>query len=188
VFEDIAATVCAAIASLGHTCAVVDCPSLLSCSVSYQQLVVLGAHNLANYVDAETGELAAAAALPPDAVLYNFEHVGEGGVNTNARGAGVPLAKMFGRFSSVWDYSRRNVEVLREHGVPVLYVPLGSPPPMSPPSSALPGTTPPAAIEAAAAAAKDIDVLFFGHYNGTGRVIAHPLRSHLSADRCRDVT
>jgi hypothetical protein len=78
--------------------------------------------------------------LPASTIFYNLEQVAIGKLR--------PIFDEIGSTVTVWDYSRRNCEALRRHGVTkVVHVPIGYVPEMS-------------RIEPAAE--QDIDVLFYG--------------------------
>jgi hypothetical protein len=173
VFNEIARSMCGALQEMGHWCRVQVCPDLLVCPLQYRQLLVLGAHNLANYFEQrQGGSFVAWRIFPPETVLYNFEHMDMSGVNTNAGDVEFDLARLYGHFR-VWEYSRQNLRVLRGqeggNGPPhrhVSFVPLGHSG-----RAQLPVLATAAADEiderrrGAGEGEDDIDVLFFGTMN-----------------------
>jgi hypothetical protein len=161
-FDDIAALVASGLQELGFDADVAFCRDMRFCRVvSTRQLIILGAHNLAHYFD-EKGELAVVSRQwPPEgSVLYNLEFIpGSAGADDSAGGytaanegggggraedapilvggsmVNTNVLRLYSQKKFVvWDYSQRNLELLKRvrrsvgvaHDAPqVQLVPLG---------------------------------------------------------------
>jgi SAM-dependent methyltransferase len=131
-FSEIAETVHYGLLALGYN-------SILTTRLDEpgRRAILLGAH-LLNQGNADIGQPG------PGSIIYNFEQVDPDSNWINR--AYLDLLKRY----SVWDYSQRNVELLKQSGVQdIEYVPVGWMPQLT----------------RIAAAVPDIDVLFYGSTN-----------------------
>jgi len=129
-FGEIGETVAYGLGELGHSVAVTD--YIDNCAVN----IVLGSN------------LAPPDQIPDGTILYNFEQLG----GYRFQPGFLDLA----RRCIVWDYSTRNVQIWKAHGVDAVYVPLGYVPQIT--------RIQPAPVQ-------DVDVLFYGILNDHRREI-----------------
>lgn len=96
--------------------------------------------------------------LPPRCILYNLEQMDERNRPMLER-----LKRLAGR-CEIWDYSRRNIDLLHQAGFPgsIQHVPIG----------VMPGLT-----RIQAALDQDIDVLFYGSVNNRRKHVLEALRA-----------
>lgn len=142
-FAELAETLHAAFLDLGTPTQVVEDrfdPSAVN--------LVLGWHLLSE---------AQEAALPPQCILYNLEQMDERNRPFRDR-----LVRLSGR-CEVWDYSRRNIDILHRAGFPgsIQHVPIG---------------TMPTLTRIPVAPYQDIDVLFYGSINERRRQVLQGLK------------
>jgi hypothetical protein len=126
---------------------IVSLPDLRTCFrgdifTPTQQLIFLGAHNLANY-KLDDGGYASLQLLPPDILLYNFETLHSDGKvhfgNTSTWRRPLDLIDLY-RHYDLWEFSRSNMRHLSSSQAMkkrVSYVPLGYLPSLAPPASTL---------------------------------------------------
>lgn len=93
--------------------------------------------------------------IPPSSIIYNFEQL-----TNSSRWMTTTFFESF-LTHPVWDYSQRNIQVLKENGIDATHVPIGYHPCLT--------RLPKAFIE-------DIDVLFYGGMSERRRVIIDQLR------------
>ncbi|CAM9132717.1 unnamed protein product, partial [Scytosiphon promiscuus] len=138
VFQDIAQIVRGGLQDLGHPARVVYCTNLVvdRCFVEGDRLIVLAPHNLASYSLDGRSAVLELQLLPPDAVLYNFEHV-PGSSSSEVSKSSVATSgqrdkslvsartlEIYAHFT-LWDYSEGNVDNLRKMGIRAELLPLG---------------------------------------------------------------
>lgn len=133
-FREIAETLQGGFGQLGIEATVQD-----NVFVEGAENIILGWHLLA-------GAAEGGAALPDGSILYNLEQMDDRNHALRQR------LKAFSARYRIWDYSPRNIAILRAHGLtaPVTCVPIGS--------CASMARIPPAP-------AQDLDVLFYGSVN-----------------------
>ena len=131
-FDDVAATVYHGLRALGH-----DSIATTQLRSPGRRTILFGANELPKFG-------LAANALDPDTIVYNLEQFADSSHYVSE--AYLQLLRTF----PVWDYSRRNIELLRARGVEARHVPIGWMPEMT---RIVPAPT------------KDIDILFYGCLN-----------------------
>ena len=139
-FREIAQTLFFGLQRLGHDVIWSD-----TAFVPDRTPIVFGANLLAHHAE-----------VPSNAIIYNLEQT-----DTSSVWMKEPYFTVL-RTHQVWDYSTRNVEALRSHGVAnVHYLPVGYV----------------SELERIADVEKDIDVLFYGSVNPRRQHIIEQLRS-----------